>query len=165
MITQEDQKATAESEFLSEVRTIAESFECRQNTPGTLVILRGAIASAARNIEASHPMIRIPTVEIVDDRNGRLTIIAPVKHVFELEQERRDEDARRELSERLIREAADRDAVNLRHYKSMLRRLRKLEAKHGGSLPPATTAMWHSLSEWQQYAILKDFDYAARHKA
>ena len=52
-----------------------------------------------------------------------------------------------------------------KRMRSMIRRLRRLTDKHNApeSFQPGLRSVWHMLTDAQQYAILKDIDYAARH--
>lgn len=58
---------------------------------------------------------------------------------------------------------AEREKMMQRRYNSLLNRRRKLHAKYKNKLTPGIASIWDTLSEIQQYVILKDISYAERH--
>lgn len=71
---------------------------------------------------------------------------------------------RMELLEELDKKNKADDAEMARREANMQRLLRKLLRLHADARSPAIMSIWDTLSEGQQYAIMKDIDYRERHK-
>ena len=68
------------------------------------------------------------------------------------------------VANEIFEEARKRDVEAQKQETNMLRAHRKLMRRHAQKIPPATAAIWETLYVGQQYAILKDIDYAERHE-
>lgn len=91
-------------------------------------------------------------------------IIASICSVSEqarMEREREERD--RMLQELEARQLASEQQAR-KQYANMLRQRRRLMQRCSELIPPGTKSIWHSLTDAQQYSILKDIDYQRRHK-
>lgn len=90
---------------------------------------------------------------------SRMDVVCAVITTGELQARLTREAQFQKMQEHLRAERAQHERRRL----NMERKLRKLSRKYAASLPPGMCSVWDELRSYQQYAILKDIDYAARH--
>ena len=108
----------------------------------------------------------VPLAPIVVTRDGnyKFNVNAPIGSREEKNRIDREAVEREQILSEMCKE---REASDKRYLKSMarLRRLhRRLVRRHFERLPFNTKRIWDTLTLVQQYNILKDLDYSARHK-
>lgn len=90
---------------------------------------------------------------------SRMDVVCAVITTGELQARLTREAQFQKMQEHLRAERAQHERRRL----NMERKLRKLSRKYAASLPPGMCSVWDELRSYQQYAILKDIDYAVRH--
>lgn len=141
-------------------------FERQPITQLTLASLHQAAEEARTSFVYAHPeYTTIGDVVISEGEAHRFFVNAPICTLAEkMEIKYRERERQRLLAEL---EAKDkiREAKARRSRANMLRRHRKLMARHAERITPSVRRIWGSLTAGQQYAILKDIDWAVRHQS
>jgi hypothetical protein len=134
-------------------------------TQATLCQIKDEVNRVQQEYLAWHPnLVAAHEPHVGLTYNNHLYIEAPiitVKEKFELDSQTAEGER---LLKALHKQLDDQIKLEARRQRRMLKMHKKLEAKHLDNIPPATRAIWDTLTEPQQYAILKDFDYNYRHK-
>lgn len=132
----------------------------------SIVGIRCAVTAAQADFIFEHPdYVALGDVSIEDYGNGRLDIQAPICTITEKMRIDYEAAQRAKALEALDEELKAEDVRRQRAYYTMLKRHAKLMERHSAAIPPSTSKIWHTLNEWQQYAILKDIDYEFRHRS
>jgi hypothetical protein len=140
------------------------SFVGQSVYPGAESVLSATIQRARDEFLYQHGgYIALGPVTVHNNGNGDFLVDAPIgTYAQKLEMDYL-EGERVRLQKELD---ADLNAERKRAQKSaanMARMHRRLMRRCAGKIPTATRAIWPSLTIGQQYAILKDIDYAMRH--
>ena len=123
-----------------------------------------AVASQCRaEFLSMHPeYVALGQIFVEDGDNGGVVLNAFVcTHEEKAYREHEAQLYRQSLREIFIAEQAKSQAPPV--DTELATRLGKLVAKHIRKIPLATAMIWNTLTPGQQYAILKDIDYAERH--
>lgn len=116
----------------------------------------------AEFLDRNTNFVAMEPVEIGVD-GSKIDIRASVGTLEEFHEQARKQLELKRLLEQLEREHIARELDYKKRRASMIRRCRKLERKYVSFIPRATRILWDTFTIPQQYAILKDIDYSARH--
>lgn len=159
-----DMLENAADEYNRILDRVAVQFVGTALTSQALVALKSAVEQAQANFLGEHPdYVQERQIRVVQEPFGNVAIDAPIcSRMEKLEQDHEQSEREKLIAEMEARAEIDRkrEAKRMAH---MLRRRRRLARKHLDKVPPNTRRIWDSLSEAQQYAILKDIDYLVRH--
>lgn len=152
-------------EYESRLNDVVNGFIGHLYTRDTQSKLMAAIIAEQCAFLTEYPGYVAPYPPAIHTESGsHLFVDAPIVTIVEKnEMERRQREADEILHQINEQITADIEEKR-RRYISMMRRYRRLMRRHGDQIPPSTRRVWGTLSEVQQYAILKDIDYAARHR-
>jgi hypothetical protein len=134
-------------------------------TPLTLARLTNAVRQVQAEFLCEHPdYVALRPLSITDNGAGDFQVDAPICTRAEKWEIDRVDQERARLYEQL-RVEAEAEREKMRKSEANMRRShRRLLRRHADRIPPSTKAVFPSLSAGQQYAILKDIDYAVRHR-
>lgn len=122
--------------------------------------VKSAVAIAQREFLHEHSdYSSCGPIRVTLDQSGCMGVSAPICTIGSQIEERNRQKAARDLVEWEHQREIDR----AKREAEMLRRHKKLMVKYANAIPPSTASIWDSLTTGQQYAILKDIDYSARH--
>ena len=134
------------------------------NTPDTVQAALFAVRRFHTTFLAEHgSFAALGEPRATNTAGNSLQVCAPICTREEKIKADRFAAQRDQLMEELKAKSSLEDRAAARRYANMLRQHRRLLRKHADRVPPSTRMVWDSLTAAQQYAILKDIDYAIRH--
>jgi hypothetical protein len=132
-------------------------------TPMNLEMIKRVVVNVQQSFLAEHPDFVAAYDPRVVSNGHSVSVDAPIlSYTEKLETDWRDRENTRLLAELEAKINTDL-ATTARRYANMMRQHRRLTHRYGHLIPTSTRSIWGSLTESQQYAILKDIDYAVRH--
>lgn len=147
------------------IRDVVNHFLGQPMTPYTKDCLRDRLSSTRGYFLSQHPeYYALGDVTVISTSDNEIFFDAKVEHRLDY-QERIERENR--LHEAVIQaelRAAEQQKQNERRLASLRRRHSKLAKMYKDQLPYGINKIWNNLSLTEQYEILKDLDYNARHK-
>jgi hypothetical protein len=153
-------------DYASRLKAATDPFVYKPTTIFTIESLKAVVEQTQNAFLMEHPnYVAHGIVAVRDQGGGRFYVNAPVCTYWEKAELDRKAAQAAELVKQL---RAETEAIFIRSAKqaaNLRRQHRRLMRRHEHRITSSTKAIWPTLSVGQQYAILKDIDYAVRHSA